>query len=102
MKPGTPSTRMREAHQLRLYMQVIGCMALVHYFCCFHSGNVYHGSVLYPPESHKFELRAFIFCARSLIGSDSSGLSDPFARVIIANQCKTTQVSSSSGHSLVE
>ncbi|ELU05062.1 hypothetical protein CAPTEDRAFT_184805 [Capitella teleta] len=48
-------------------------------------------SIVYP-QSHKFELRAFVFCARSLIGSDNSGLSDPFARIIVGNQCKTTQV----------
>ena len=30
-----------------------------------------------------FQLRAHIFQARNLIGSDDSGLSDPFARVII-------------------
>ena len=33
-----------------------------------------------------------MYQARSLIGSDASGLSDPFARVIIGEYCKTTQV----------
>lgn len=33
-----------------------------------------------------------MYQARSLIGSDASGLSDPFARVIIGEFCKTTQV----------
>lgn len=33
-----------------------------------------------------------MYQARSLIGSDASGLSDPFARVIIEEYCKTTQV----------
>lgn len=37
-------------------------------------------------------MRAYIYQARSLIGSDSSGLSDPFARVIIGNCSATTQV----------
>ena len=34
-----------------------------------------------------------MYQARSLIGSDASGLSDPFARVICGEYCKTTQVS---------
>lgn len=33
-----------------------------------------------------------MYQARSLIGSDASGLSDPFARVIVGEYCKTTQV----------
>lgn len=33
-----------------------------------------------------------MYQARSLIGSDASGLSDPFARVIIGEYCKITQV----------
>lgn len=37
-------------------------------------------------------MRAYIYQARSLIGSDSSGLSDPFARVIIGECSTTTQV----------
>lgn len=37
-------------------------------------------------------MRAYIYQARSLIGSDASGLSDPFARIIISNKSKTTQV----------
>ncbi|XP_077301198.1 ferlin family C2 domain-containing myoferlin misfire [Arctopsyche grandis] len=43
-------------------------------------------------EKHNFQLRAYIYQARSLIGSDASGLSDPFARVIVAEYCKTTRV----------
>jgi len=39
-----------------------------------------------------FQLRAYLYQARSLIGSDESGLSDPFARVIVSNQCRRTQV----------
>lgn len=39
-----------------------------------------------------FQLRAYVYQARSLIGSDASGLSDPFARVILGEHCKTTQV----------
>lgn len=39
-----------------------------------------------------FQLRAHIYQARSLIGSDASGLSDPFARVVAGEFIKTTQV----------
>ncbi|CAH1774769.1 unnamed protein product [Owenia fusiformis] len=38
-----------------------------------------------------FQLRAYIYRARGLIGSDDTGLSDPFARVIMGNGCKKTQ-----------
>ena len=37
-------------------------------------------------------MRAYVYQARSLIGSDDSGLSDPFARVVVGEYCKTTQV----------
>ena len=37
-------------------------------------------------------MRAYVYQARSLIGSDDSGLSDPFARIVIGEYCKTTQV----------
>lgn len=37
-------------------------------------------------------MRAYIYQARSLIGSDSSGLSDPFARVIIGENSANTLV----------
>lgn len=37
-------------------------------------------------------MRAYIYQARSLIGSDSSGLSDPFARVVLGDASATTQV----------
>lgn len=39
-----------------------------------------------------FQLRAHIYQARSLIGSDASGLSDPFSRIVAGEFCKTTQV----------
>ncbi|KAJ8967782.1 hypothetical protein NQ317_005559, partial [Molorchus minor] len=39
-----------------------------------------------------FQLRAHIYQARSLIGSDASGLSDPFARIVAGEFSKTTQV----------
>ena len=43
-------------------------------------------------EQKTYQLRAYISQARSLLGSDSTGLSDPFARVIINNQCKQTAI----------
>ena len=43
-------------------------------------------------ERHQFELRAHMYQARSLIASDASGLSDPFAKVIFADCVQTTQV----------
>ncbi|XP_076249647.1 otoferlin isoform X2 [Calliopsis andreniformis] len=48
--------------------------------------------VIHYVEKHKFQLRAHMYQARSLIGSDASGLSDPFARVICGEFCKSTQV----------
>ncbi|XP_076320149.1 otoferlin-like isoform X2 [Tachypleus tridentatus] len=48
--------------------------------------------VLHYSEKQVFELRAHMYQARSLIGSDASGLSDPFARVIFSDQSQTTQV----------
>ncbi|KAL0280303.1 UNVERIFIED_CONTAM: hypothetical protein PYX00_001638 [Menopon gallinae] len=49
-------------------------------------------SILHYLEKHSFQLRAHVYQARSLIGSDASGLSDPFARIVIGEYCKTTQV----------
>nr|XP_034839510.1 otoferlin-like [Maniola hyperantus] len=49
-------------------------------------------SALFYAERHSFQMRAYIYQARSLIGSDSSGLSDPFARIIIGDCSGTTQV----------
>ncbi|KAL1517093.1 hypothetical protein ABEB36_000901 [Hypothenemus hampei] len=49
-------------------------------------------AVIHYVEKHTFQLRACIYQARSLIGSDASGLSDPFARVIAGEFCRSTQV----------
>ncbi|XP_050298666.1 otoferlin-like [Anthonomus grandis grandis] len=49
-------------------------------------------SIIHYVEKHIFQLRAHIYQARSLIGSDASGLSDPFARVIAGEFSRTTQV----------
>ncbi len=43
-------------------------------------------------EKQVFQLRAHMYQARSLIGSDASGLSDPFARVVFGDQSQCTQV----------
>ncbi|XP_052775587.1 otoferlin-like isoform X2 [Mya arenaria] len=43
-------------------------------------------------ERQVFQLRAHMYQARSLIGSDASGLSDPFARVAFIDQSVCTQV----------
>ncbi|XP_056017603.1 otoferlin-like isoform X2 [Ostrea edulis] len=51
-----------------------------------------------PPEfihysdSESFQVRCHMYQARSLIGSDASGLSDPFARVAFGDQSVCTQV----------
>ncbi|KAG7313636.1 hypothetical protein JYU34_000794 [Plutella xylostella] len=49
-------------------------------------------SGIFYAEKHNFQLRAYVYQARSLIGSDASGLSDPFAKVIIGESSSTTQV----------
>ncbi|XP_050683960.1 otoferlin-like [Leptidea sinapis] len=49
-------------------------------------------SLIHYREKHKFQMRAYIYQARSLIGSDSSGLSDPFARVAISDCSASTEV----------
>ncbi|XP_069993363.1 otoferlin-like isoform X1 [Penaeus vannamei] len=47
---------------------------------------------LHYTQKQIFQLRAHMYQARSLIASDNSGLSDPFARVIIGEHCRETQV----------
>ncbi|XP_071050803.1 otoferlin-like [Onthophagus taurus] len=49
-------------------------------------------SIIHYVEKHIFQLRAHVYQARSLIGSDASGLSDPFATVVAGEFSKTTQV----------
>ncbi|CAN8025240.1 unnamed protein product [Ixodes persulcatus] len=51
-----------------------------------------HYTGKYNTELFLFQLRAHMYQARSLIGSDSSGLSDPFARVVFGDQSQTTMV----------
>jgi hypothetical protein len=39
-----------------------------------------------------FQLRAHLYQARGVLAADDSGLSDPFARVLISTQCQSTRV----------
>lgn len=48
-------------------------------------------SPLFPTEKQIFQLRAHMYQARSLFAADSSGLSDPFARVFFINQSQCTE-----------
>ncbi|KFB41978.1 AGAP000389-PA-like protein [Anopheles sinensis] len=54
--------------------------------------NVPAPTTIHYVEKYVFQLRAHIYQARSLIGSDASGLSDPYATVYITEYSKTTQV----------
>ncbi|XP_061500462.1 otoferlin [Anopheles gambiae] len=54
--------------------------------------NVPAPTTVHYVERHVFQLRAHIYQARSLIGSDASGLSDPYATVYVTEHAKTTQV----------
>ncbi|XP_049725507.1 fer-1-like protein 4 [Elephas maximus indicus] len=47
---------------------------------------------LYRDDFSYFQLRAHLYQARGVLAADDSGLSDPFARVLISTQCQTTQV----------
>ncbi|XP_074657543.1 otoferlin-like [Tubulanus polymorphus] len=48
-------------------------------------------SIIYS-DTLLFNLQAYMFLGRNVIGSDDSGLSDPFARVIIYDRCAYTKV----------
>ncbi|XP_004867924.1 fer-1-like protein 4 [Heterocephalus glaber] len=47
---------------------------------------------LYRDDFSYFQLRAHLYQARGVLAADDSGLSDPFARVLISTQCQTTRV----------
>lgn len=47
--------------------------------------------IIFPTESSRFQFRCYIFIARDLIASDSSGMSDPMARVLIGPHVLQTQ-----------
>lgn len=57
---------------------------------------------LFPTEKQVFQLRAHMYQARSLFAADSSGLSDPFARVFFINQSQCTEVRAWGGGALGE
>lgn len=48
---------------------------------------------LYVAVKQVFQLRAHMYQARSLFAADSSGLSDPFARVFFSTHSQVTEVS---------
>uniref|UniRef100_A0A4W3JS53 Fer-1 like family member 6 n=1 Tax=Callorhinchus milii TaxID=7868 RepID=A0A4W3JS53_CALMI len=52
-------------------------------------------SILYK-DQQMFQLRSHMYQARGLLAADSSGLSDPFARVTFVSHCQTTKVNSNS------
>ncbi|XP_030237617.1 fer-1-like protein 6 [Gadus morhua] len=47
---------------------------------------------LVPAGQHEFQLRCHMYQARGLIAADTSGLSDPFARVTCLSTCLTTNI----------
>lgn len=47
---------------------------------------------LYSAVKQVFQLRAHMYQARSLFAADSSGLSDPFARVFFSTHSQVTEV----------
>ena len=42
-------------------------------------------------ETSYFQCRAYLYMSRNLIGTDTSGLSDPFARIVIRNRVMRTR-----------
>uniref|UniRef100_A0A8D0G245 Fer-1 like family member 6 n=1 Tax=Sphenodon punctatus TaxID=8508 RepID=A0A8D0G245_SPHPU len=48
-------------------------------------------NLLYKAQ-HVFQLRAHMYQARGLIAADTSGLSDPFAKVTFVSHCQTTKI----------
>ncbi|XP_070604365.1 fer-1-like protein 6 isoform X2 [Erythrolamprus reginae] len=51
----------------------------------------YPASLIYKTKNI-FQLRAHMYQARGLIAADSSGLSDPFAKVTFVSHCQTTKI----------
>jgi hypothetical protein len=49
-------------------------------------------SSLWAAVKQVFQLRAHMYQARSLFAADSSGLSDPFARVFFSTHSQVTEV----------
>ncbi|CAG9137571.1 unnamed protein product [Plutella xylostella] len=63
-----------------------------HYIEGLPQGFEYSSELRNADKLRTSKLRAYVYQARSLIGSDASGLSDPFAKVIIGESSSTTQV----------
>ncbi|KAM4608723.1 fer-1-like protein 6 [Polymixia lowei] len=59
---------------------------------CVGSFKLDVGTVYGQPEQHQFQLRCHMYQARGLIAADSSGLSDPFARVTCLSHSHTTNI----------
>ncbi|XP_074068175.1 fer-1-like protein 4 [Macrotis lagotis] len=47
---------------------------------------------LYRDDFSYFQLRAHLYQARGVLAADDSGLSDPFAHVLVSTQCQSTRV----------
>ncbi|KAM6147451.1 fer-1-like protein 4 [Erethizon dorsatum] len=47
---------------------------------------------LYRDDFSYFQLRAHLYQARGVLAADDSGLSDPFAQVLISTQCQATRI----------
>uniref|UniRef100_A0AAQ4R1G0 Fer-1 like family member 6 n=1 Tax=Gasterosteus aculeatus aculeatus TaxID=481459 RepID=A0AAQ4R1G0_GASAC len=56
------------------------------------TGGAVASSLVSSPEQHTFQLRCHMYQARGLIAADTSGLSDPFARVTCLSHSQTTNV----------
>ncbi|XP_066434907.1 fer-1-like protein 6 isoform X2 [Eleutherodactylus coqui] len=56
-----------------------------------HHGPPPPGNLVYKTK-HLFQLRVHMYQARGLIAADSSGLSDPFAKVTFVSHCQTTKI----------
>ncbi|CAH8875141.1 unnamed protein product [Trichobilharzia szidati] len=85
--------------QIRVYLWLGLIKDFVAYTCGLPGG--YDKSVFNTPkppnelvylESSCFQLRCYIFIARDLIASDSSGMSDPLARILVGPHVLQTQV----------
>ena len=51
----------------------------------------------FPPVKQIFQLRVHMYQGRSLFAADSTGLSDPFARVFFSTQSQVTEVRGQGG-----
>ncbi|KAM8966810.1 fer-1-like protein 6 [Pelodytes ibericus] len=56
-----------------------------------HHGPPPPGNLVYKMK-HAFQLRAHMYQARGLIAADTTGLSDPFAKVTFVSHCQTTKI----------